>query len=644
MIKGMSRLAVIVLTVGLLVAISAERGFAIWRVALDEHFDKDPRVAALRWPWNAPVPQNPAIRWHWNPQPPHLRTERTYTDYTWGYQDAIFNTRIRQEEEFRGSIWCAYTNRGNVDNPRWPRDSDYMDNQNAWTWWGPLDLTTAASGGFSFWLLMDLTYGCRDSLNVVVTDNVRAMVPQNPAAVKVAPFYYGFYREANGTGHLTTFPHDFQDWQRREFFLDSLRLLNAQGQIVDTVNFCQRDTSNEDSTWRVPGASALYIAFVWLSNERVITGKGAFVDDVMAVLDDGLFELGPAGAQFGYQIDEENIDWNYTQPRTNEQVYFRLNWTAQGNGEVGPFTVRCLLDDTEIFTEDRTVIAGIDTVYSTVTTELWNAVAGRHVIRWEVDTPVDSGGRIHESIENNNFLENVFEIEWNPAPMFTIHTPASDSIEARVDLRPQIFYTVTDSNETDIEFPIFLYWTRDTTGLAENPDLVYDTTYYHYIGHDYNAPRGDSSFVWNLPLDYNNLVIDTSEVVMVVGFASDNYPGNQTIAVAPGTFWTRPAPVDPHNSISPDRPSSPLTYALNQVYPNPFNKSAMIEYTLPTAGMVDLAVYDLSGRKLTSLVNGSVEAGRHLTNWSPNGIGAGVYLIRLETAGQTFMQKAIYAP
>jgi len=638
--KGMSKLAVIVLTVGLLVAISADQGFAIWRVALDEHFDKDPQNQAVRWPWNAPVPQNPSVRWHWNPQPPHLRREPTFTDYCWGYQDAYFNTRVRQEEQFHGSIWCAYTNRNLIDNPRWPRDAGYENNQNAWAWWGPLDLTTATSGGFSFWLLVDLQYGCQDSLNVFVTDQYPdPFVPRDPAAVRSASYAYGFYRQ-DTMGFITKFPYDFPNWQRREFYLDSLRILNAQGQIVDTVNYCQRDTSNEDSTWKVPGAEAVFIVFAWQSNARVISGTGAFVDDVMAVYDDGLFELSPAGGFFGYPIDEENIEWNQVQPGMDEDVYFRMNWRAQGNGEVGPFTIRCVLDDTEIYSEERTVIAGLDTTYVTRTPDLWNADAGRHELRWEIDTPIGEGGRIVESIENNNILNFTFEIEWNPPPMLTILTPSREQVEAAVNTKPEIFYTISDSNEFDSNFSIFMYWTRDTTGIAANWELINDTNFYHYVAYDYTCPRGDSSFIWDLPAAYARHEIDTNEVVFIVGLASDGYMNNRAVAVAPGSFWTRPAP----SGVEGEPFVEPLTYALNKVYPNPFNKSVMIEYTLPQASGVELGVYDLSGRKVTSLVNGSVAAGRHLTNWSPNGIGAGVYLIRLETAGQTFMQKAIYAP
>lgn len=632
MSKAMSRVVFILLVVVFLVGFTAQQGLAIWTVLLDEHFDKNQQVPALRWVWNTP-PQNPNIRWHWNPRPPHLRTEPEYTDYSWGLQDYIFNNRVRQNEEFPGSIWCAYTNRNMVDNPRWPEDDLYMDNQNAWTWWGPFNLTRAATAAVSFWVYVDVQYGVQDSLSVVV-GNRSDLMTLNGANFR-QNLAFGFYRYDTLT-YLTTFPHRMQDWQRREFYLDSLRLLNAQGRIRDTVSYCMRDTSTVDSTWTLPGYRTCYLAFVWHSNARVIQGRGAFIDDVMVMMDDGLFELASSGMDFGYPVDEENVDWDSHPPATNESVYFRYRWVAQGSGEVGPFTIRCLLDDEEIYSEERTVIAGQDTVYQTITDELWETVAGHHVLRWEIDTPIDEGGRVVESNEDNNFMQSAFDIEWNPPPEFMIHTPAEDSVAVHVNVPQQIFYTVSDSNETDIAFTIYMYWTYDTTGLASNPDTIY---YYNYIDHDFGAPLGDSSFFWDPMNDFRDQVLDTNTFVYVVGFAADGFAGNQTRAVAPGRFYILPAP----NAAGLD-PAAPLEFALERPFPNPFNKSVMIEYTLPERSSIKMSVFDLSGRRIATLAEGSVSAGRHLVNWSPTNVGAGVYLIKMETPGGLFMQKAVFTP
>jgi len=639
MLKAWSRFVVAAVAVGFLVAMTAESGLANWRVLLDEHFDKDQRVPALRWPWNTPI-QNPNIRWHYNPWAPYYRYEPVRTDYTWGLQDYIFNNRVRQHEEFPGSIWCAYTNQNNVDNPRWPEDDNYMDNQNAWVWWGPFDLRRAKTAAINFWVYVDVQYGSVDSLSVVVSDNVRLMTLNGVAFDTSLAF--GCYRDpARDTTNLTIFNHRMQTWERREFYLDSLRMLTTRGLIRDTISYCERDTSNEDSTWTVDGGRSCWVAFVWQSNQRTITGRGAFVDDVMVVMDDGLFELAPIGLDFGYPIDEENIDWSSNQPRLNDSLYFRLKWTALGIGDVGPFNINCILDSTVIYSEERTVTAGLDTVYETRTPQLWSTSSGHHVLRWEIDTPTASGGAIEESDENNNYLQTAWDVEWNPAPLFSIYTPNRDSVIAVLNQTQQIFYTIDDSNETDGPFTIYMYWTYDTTGLAANPYALDDPTVYHYVRHSFAAPRGDSSMVWDLPAQWvtmENREIEADRFVYIVGLASDGFLNNRTIAVAPGRFYTQ-AP----NGIGPVI-GNPVAFDLSRPFPNPFNRSVMIDYSLPTSETVHLSVFDLSGRLISTLVNGVIPAGYHRVNWSPSNVGAGVYLVKLETGGRTFLQKAIYTP
>lgn len=82
-------------------------------------------------------------------------------------------------------------------------------------------------------------------------------------------------------------------------------------------------------------------------------------------------------------------------------------------------------------------------------------------------------------------------------------------------------------------------------------------------------------------------------------------------------------------------------YALHPCYPNPFNPSTTISYDLPVAATVNLAVYDLSGKLVRTLVAAdSVEAGQHNVVWNGRNevgrvVAAGVYFYRLDAAGYT---------
>ena len=59
----------------------------------------------------------------------------------------------------------------------------------------------------------------------------------------------------------------------------------------------------------------------------------------------------------------------------------------------------------------------------------------------------------------------------------------------------------------------------------------------------------------------------------------------------------------------------PKRYELNQNWPNPFNRGTVIPYYLGKTSTIALAVYDLSGRKVRSLVEGKMDAGEHETVW-----------------------------
>ena len=77
---------------------------------------------------------------------------------------------------------------------------------------------------------------------------------------------------------------------------------------------------------------------------------------------------------------------------------------------------------------------------------------------------------------------------------------------------------------------------------------------------------------------------------------------------------------------------------LGQNYPNPFNPSTRIEFSLERAGHVDLTVYDVAGRKVATLQNGTLGEGSHHVQWNGrtdagNPAPTGRYSYVLRTAG-----------
>jgi leucyl aminopeptidase len=76
-------------------------------------------------------------------------------------------------------------------------------------------------------------------------------------------------------------------------------------------------------------------------------------------------------------------------------------------------------------------------------------------------------------------------------------------------------------------------------------------------------------------------------------------------------------------------PPSPAAYALLPNYPNPFNSSTTIPYDLMEESEVRLEIFDLLGRRVALLEEGTASAGRHQAYWDAGAVSSGVYLARL---------------
>lgn len=68
---------------------------------------------------------------------------------------------------------------------------------------------------------------------------------------------------------------------------------------------------------------------------------------------------------------------------------------------------------------------------------------------------------------------------------------------------------------------------------------------------------------------------------------------------------------------------------LDGAFPNPFGTSTALRYVLPEAALVRLAAYDVLGREVAVLVEAEQSAGTHTAAWSPRGLAAGTYVVRL---------------
>jgi hypothetical protein len=79
----------------------------------------------------------------------------------------------------------------------------------------------------------------------------------------------------------------------------------------------------------------------------------------------------------------------------------------------------------------------------------------------------------------------------------------------------------------------------------------------------------------------------------------------------------------------------PSAFTLDQNYPNPFNPQTTISYSLPAQSDVSVHIYNLLGQKVSTLFEGSQQAGEHSVTWDAGDFPSGVYFARVEAPEAT---------
>ncbi len=100
---------------------------------------------------------------------------------------------------------------------------------------------------------------------------------------------------------------------------------------------------------------------------------------------------------------------------------------------------------------------------------------------------------------------------------------------------------------------------------------------------------------------------------------------------APGREWQMWQ--DRKNLAVAENSEQPRIFNLSRNFPNPFNASTVIEYSLGRDAEVEIAVYNMAGQKIAVLAKGMKKAGRHSVSWNAGNLPSGVYFTTLQAGG-----------
>ena len=134
---------------------------------------------------------------------------------------------------------------------------------------------------------------------------------------------------------------------------------------------------------------------------------------------------------------------------------------------------------------------------------------------------------------------------------------------------------------------------------------------------------------WSFGYGYGNLEDGGWTIVDSLGLYS--------VAMEPGIVWNLTGVrIDglvrygSITSVSDQQSAVPKSIVIYQNYPNPFNPTTNIQFFLPTRSYVSMRIFDLLGRQVADIYEGSLNSGFHSCSWNAVNVNSGVYFCHLQ--------------
>ncbi len=99
--------------------------------------------------------------------------------------------------------------------------------------------------------------------------------------------------------------------------------------------------------------------------------------------------------------------------------------------------------------------------------------------------------------------------------------------------------------------------------------------------------------------------------------------------------------IDTTSNVPDYSVTTPRDFVLYPAFPNPFNPTTTLSFSIPVAANVSLKVYDINGRYVKTLLNNRQRAGIHKVRFDGGGLSSGIYFYELKTADFQAINKMI---
>ena len=222
----------------------------------------------------------------------------------------------------------------------------------------------------------------------------------------------------------------------------------------------------------------------------------------------------------------------------------------------------------------------------------------------ELDIYHDSPSLVYAGVSKGEKLENVVDEEGNPRTMTLLGNYLEDHLKVLAYSTSRA-RTAGDGLEGDL--------VHISYELVEGADLPSEVTFFLGLA--------------NLP----GTSMDPELLNVVCGYPEED---------SPVVVETNALSLDENLTI-------PTQFALHQNYPNPFNPSTQISFDIPEGSeLVSLNIYNILGKKVSTLLNNVVNPGKHKIEWNAkdnegNPVASGIYFYELSSSSFTARKKML---
>ena len=196
-------------------------------------------------------------------------------------------------------------------------------------------------------------------------------------------------------------------------------------------------------------------------------------------------------------------------------------------------------------------------------------------------------------------------------------------------------------------YPKQYIYNAETFGLGS---IVYIGAYYrdHFSGQVSNwniyDQLGNIYTNWQDIFTYSNYWEESSKIFPITLPIEPKYIGNWKIEIQfEGNNYEKYfSVIDTNHELSNKIDFQIIdNYRIDRPYPNPFNPTTTITFSIPKFGFTTITAYDITGRKLETLSNEVLSVGNYSINWNASSYPSGVYLIKMDRGDYTQTQKVV---